>query len=96
MTGTRWAAAERDQGVRAGRGDIVCVRVGHRRRRNEQGPWDAAKARAGSCIPSVLSVLAERQIAVLGGDGNSDTAPSPVAASISLCTCSPSTRWACS
>jgi kynurenine formamidase len=71
-------AAERDQGVRAGRGDIVCVRVGHRRRRNELGPWDAAQARAG-LHPSVLPVLAERQIAVLGGDGNSDTAPSPVA-----------------
>jgi len=26
----------------------------------------------------VLPVLAERQIAVLGGDGNNDTAPSPV------------------
>jgi kynurenine formamidase len=70
-------AAERDQGVRAGRGDIVFVRVGHRRRRNEQGPWDAAASRAG-LHPSVLPVLAERQIAVLGGDGNNDTAPSPV------------------
>jgi kynurenine formamidase len=70
-------AAERDQGVRVGRGDIVCVRVGHRRRRNEQGPWDAAQSRAG-LHPNVLPVLAERQIAVLGGDGNNDTAPSPV------------------
>jgi len=71
-------AAERDQGVRAGRGDIVCVRVGHRSRRAEQGPWDAARARAG-LHPSVLPVLAERQIAVLAGDGNNDTAPSAVA-----------------
>jgi len=71
-------AAERDQGVRVGQGDIVCVRVGHRRRRTEQGPWDAAQARAG-LHPSVLPVLAERQIAVLGGDGNNDTAPSVVA-----------------
>ena len=71
-------AAERDQGVRVGRGDIVFVRVGHRRRRNEQGPWDAAQSRAG-LHPHVLPVLAERQIAVLGGDGNNDTAPSPVA-----------------
>ena len=37
-------AAERDQQVRIGQGDIVLVRVGHRRRRNEQGPWDAAGA----------------------------------------------------
>jgi len=71
-------AAERDQGVRAGRGDIVCVRVGHRRRRTEQGPWDAAEARAG-LHPTLLPVLAERQIAALGGDGNNDSAPSAVA-----------------
>jgi kynurenine formamidase len=70
-------AAERDQGVRAGRGDILLVRVGHRRRRTERGPWDAAQARAG-LHPTVLPVLAERQIAVLGGDGNNDTAPSAV------------------
>jgi kynurenine formamidase len=69
---------ERDQGVRAGRGDIVCVRVGHRRRRTEQGAWDAAGARAG-LHPTLLPVLAERQIAVLGSDGNNDTAPSAVA-----------------
>jgi kynurenine formamidase len=67
--------AERDQGVRVGRGDIVCVRVGHRRRRTERGPWDAAIARAG-LHPAVLPVLAERQIAALGSDGNNDTAPS--------------------
>jgi kynurenine formamidase len=68
-------AAERDQGVRVGRGDIVLVRVGHRRRRREQGPWDASAARAG-LHPTVLPLIAERQIAVLGSDGNNDTAPS--------------------
>jgi kynurenine formamidase len=71
-------ATERDQGVRVGRGDIVCVRVGHRRRRTEQGAWDAAGARAG-LHPTLLPVLAERQIAALGSDGNNDTAPSAVA-----------------
>jgi kynurenine formamidase len=68
-------AAERDQGVQVGRGDIVLVRVGHRLRRREQGPWDASAARAG-LHPTVLPLLAERQIAVLGSDGNNDTAPS--------------------
>ena len=68
-------AAERDQGVRVGRGDIVCVRVGHRRRRAERGPWDAAAGRAG-LHPAVVPLLADRQIAVLGSDGNNDTAPS--------------------
>jgi kynurenine formamidase len=69
------AAAERDQGVQIGQGDIVLVRVGHRRRRKERGPWDAATARAG-LHPSVLPLLAERRIGVLGSDGNNDTAPS--------------------
>ena len=68
-------AAERDQGVRISQGDILLVRVGHQRRRRECGAWDAAATRAG-LHPSVMSLLAERQIAVLGSDSNSDTAPS--------------------
>jgi kynurenine formamidase len=75
VTETDLLAAERDQGVRVGRGDIVLVRVGHGRRRAEQGPWDASAARAG-LHPALLPVLAERQIAALGSDGNNDTAPS--------------------
>jgi kynurenine formamidase len=71
-------ATERDQGIRVGRGDIAFVRVGHRRRRTERGPWDAAEARAG-LHPALLPVLAERQIAALGSDGNNDSAPSAVA-----------------
>ena len=70
-------SAERAQGIPIGRGDILFVRVGHRRRRTEQGPWNAAEARAG-LHPTVLPVLAERQIAALGSDGNNDTAPSAV------------------
>ena len=77
VTAADLLAAERDQGVRVGRGDIVCVRVGHWRRRTEQGPWDAAEARAG-LHPTALPVLAERRIAALGSDGNNDTAPSAV------------------
>jgi kynurenine formamidase len=70
-------SAEHDQRVRMGKGDIVLVRVGHRRRRNERGAWDAARARAG-LHPTVLPLLAQRQVAVLGSDGNNDTAPSAV------------------
>jgi kynurenine formamidase len=70
-------AAEHDQRVRMGKGDILLVRVGHRLRRREQGPWDAAAARAG-LHPAVLPLLAQRQVAVLGSDGNNDTAPSVV------------------
>jgi kynurenine formamidase len=70
-------AAERDQGVRISKGDIALIRVGHSQRRREQGPWDAAETRAG-LHPSVVPLLAERQIAVLGCDSNSDAAPSVV------------------
>lgn len=69
------AAAEEAQQVRAGQGDLLFVRVGHRRRRNELGPWDVATARAG-LHPAAVELLAERRIAVLGSDGNNDTAPS--------------------
>ncbi|HEX9066240.1 MAG TPA: cyclase family protein [Streptosporangiaceae bacterium] len=70
-------AAEQRQHVRFGRGDLLFVRVGHRLRRTEQGPWDAASARAG-LHPTVVPLLAERQISVLGCDSNSDTAASAV------------------
>ncbi len=71
-------AAEEDEQVEIGQGDIVLVRVGHRRRRTEQGPWDAAGGRAG-LHPGVVPLLARRRIAALGSDGNNDTAPSAVA-----------------
>ena len=69
-------ATERGEGLRIGRGDIVLVRVGHRRRRTALGPWDVAASRAG-LHPTTLPLLAERRVAALGSDGNSDTAPSP-------------------
>jgi kynurenine formamidase len=71
-------AAERDQKVQIGQGDIVLIRVGHRRRRDELGAWEVAEARAG-LHPTVLPLLAERRIAALGSDSNNDTAPSTVA-----------------
>ena len=71
------AAAERDQQVQVGQGDLVFVRVGHRLRRFQLGPWDAADARAG-LHPAVLEYAADRKIALLGSDGNNDTAPSMV------------------
>ena len=67
--------AEAAQEVRIEPGDLLFVRVGHRRRRAELGPWDSANARAG-LHPVALELLAERRIAVLGSDGNNDTAPS--------------------
>jgi kynurenine formamidase len=67
--------AERSQELHVGRGDLLFVRVGHSRRRSEVGPWNAADARVG-LHPTAMEFVAERQVAVLGSDGNSDTAPS--------------------
>jgi kynurenine formamidase len=67
--------AEAVQEVRIEQGDLLFVGVGHRRRRRALGPWDSANARAG-LHPAALELLAERRIAVLGSDGNNDTAPS--------------------
>jgi kynurenine formamidase len=78
VTADDLAAAERDQQVQVGQGDLVFIRVGHRLRRSQLGPWDAAGARAG-LHPVVMEYLADRKIAVLGSDGNNDTAPSAVA-----------------
>jgi kynurenine formamidase len=78
VTAADLEAAERAQHVRMRTGDLLFVRVGHRRRRDELGAWDAARARAG-LHPTTLSLVAERGIAVLGSDGNNDTAPSTTA-----------------
>jgi kynurenine formamidase len=69
------AAAERAQGVDVAAGDILLVRTGHARRLAELGPWDTAASKAG-LHPSAARFLADRRVAALGSDGNSDTAPS--------------------
>jgi kynurenine formamidase len=75
VTAADLAAAARSQGLEVGTGDLLFVRVGHRRRRQVIGPWDAAAARAG-LHPQAVELLAQWQVALLGSDGNSDTAPS--------------------
>ncbi|MGW1788007.1 cyclase family protein [Streptomyces tubercidicus] len=75
VTADDLTAAETAQHVRVTEGDLLFVRVGHRRRRTELGAWHAADTRAG-LHPSALEFLADRRVAVLGGDGNNDTAPS--------------------
>ena len=70
-------AAERDQGVSVGEGDILLVRTGLVRRLNELGPWDTSATKAG-LHASAMPFMAERGVAALGSDGNSDTAPSSV------------------
>ena len=68
-------AAEAEQGVTVRDGDILLVRTGHARRLDELGPWDTPAAKAG-LHPTAVPFLAERRVAALGSDGNSDTAPS--------------------
>jgi len=68
-------AAEAEQGVTVGEGDILLVRTGHARRLAELGPWDTASAKAGM-HPTAMPFVAHRGVAALGSDGNSDTAPS--------------------
>ena len=70
-------AAEEAQHLHVGQGDLLFVRVGHSGRRKALGAWDVAHARAG-LHPSALEFVAERKVAVLGGDSNNDTAPSTV------------------
>jgi kynurenine formamidase len=77
VTAGELEAAERAQGVTVQRGDILLVNLGHARRLRELGPWDAASHKAG-LHPTAMSFVAEREVAVLGSDGNSDTAPSDV------------------
>lgn len=66
-----------EHGVQPGIGDMVFVRTGHRLRRDVVGVWDPSNFSAG-VHPRVMSWLRQRDIAVLGGDGDSDARPSPV------------------
>jgi kynurenine formamidase len=75
VTAAELTRAAEAQQVTVGPGDLLFVRVGHRRRRGEIGPWNAASARAG-LHPAAVEFIAERKVAVLGSDSNSDTAPS--------------------
>jgi kynurenine formamidase len=75
VLGEELEAAERAQGVTVGDGDILLVRTGHPRRLAELGPWDTAAARAG-LHPTAMTFVADRRVAALGSDGNSDAAPS--------------------
>ncbi|MER5934859.1 cyclase family protein [Streptomyces sp. NPDC002054] len=70
-------AAERALAVTVDEGCAVLLRTGRFRRRRELGPWDPGTASAGFHVDAV-PLLAERGLALLGGDGDSDVRPSPV------------------
>ncbi|MFJ9850469.1 cyclase family protein [Streptomyces sp. NPDC101150] len=70
-------AAEQALGVTIGEGDALLLRSGGLRRRRELGAWNPDAASAGLHVDA-MPLLAERGIALLGGDGDSDVRPSPV------------------
>ena len=61
--------------VRLAEGDILFLRTGHARKRREEGPWEAAVAKAG-LHTSVMPLLHERGVAAIGWDGDGETVPS--------------------
>ncbi|MBI4497200.1 MAG: cyclase family protein [Chloroflexi bacterium] len=71
--------AEAAAGVRLGPGDILLVRTGRWRRYQALGPWDLLSQGLAGLHPTCMPWLHQRQIAVLGCDGVSDTFPSPMA-----------------
>jgi kynurenine formamidase len=80
VTAEELEAAERAQGVRLGRGDILLFRTGHYRRRLERGPWNNGydgEGKAGLHAEAML-LLHEREVAVFLPDGDGETVPSNV------------------
>jgi kynurenine formamidase len=68
-------AAEQAQGVRLQQGDILFFRTGHARKRLAEGPWDAARSKAGFHA-TAMPLFREREIAAIGFDGDGETVPS--------------------
>ena len=87
LRGTKWVepgdfvsadeieAAEKAQGVRLQPGDILFLRTGHARKRLEEGPWEASKAKAG-LHTTAMPLLHQRDVAAIGYDGDGETVPS--------------------
>lgn len=69
-------AAEARLGITINQGDAVLIRTGHFRRARQLGMWDSSNLSAGLHV-DCMSLLAERGIVLLGGDGDSDVRPSP-------------------
>jgi kynurenine formamidase len=73
-------AAEKEQGVQLGEGDIFLFRTGHHRRRLELGPWDCGyegEGKAGLHVDTI-PLLHERRVAAFLPDGDGETVPCTV------------------
>lgn len=87
VRGTRWVepgdfvypeeleAAEAAAGTQLQEGDVLLLRTGHARKRREEGPWNAAEAKAG-LHATAMPLLHGRAVAAIGYDGDGETVPS--------------------
>lgn len=64
-------------GFRLQKGDCVLLRSGHFARREKLGVWDPSNLSAGFYVDAI-ELFRERQVSVIGADGDSDVRPSPV------------------
>lgn len=71
-------AMETKFNFKIGKGDIVLLRSGHFARREKLGVWDPSDFSAGFHV-DVMEFFNDRQVSVIGADGDSDVRPSPVA-----------------
>ena len=71
------AAWEKESGVKVEAGDVVFVRTGRWKLRDEKGPFDASAKSAGM-YASCVKWFRERDIAMIGSDAASDVMPSGI------------------
>ena len=69
-------AAEEAQGVRVESGDVLLVATGRDARKEVIGPWNPLEGGLAGLHPECVPWLRDRDIAVLGSDGVSDSLPS--------------------
>ena len=67
--------AEEKCGFKIETGDVLLVRTGQLKRRNDNGPIDPRVEGSTACQAGVLPLLHERQIAMLGSDTGNDVSP---------------------
>ena len=70
-------AWEKKAGVKVSSGDVVFIRTGRWKLRDEKGPWSPSEKAAG-LFASCAKWLKERDAAMLGSDAASEVAPSGV------------------
>ena len=70
-------AWEKQAGLKVSSGDVVFIRTGRWKRRDEQGIWPTSDRSAG-LFASCAKWLKERDVAMLGSDAASDVHPSQV------------------